>query len=97
LKHDVTGVHYKVVDQNSSCSDPAIAETTSPLEDEELPAGVLPPGAGSHANGGLDTVVALNDPPKIDNLAISPSKFITQCETATITVTASDPDGDQLT
>jgi hypothetical protein len=52
---------------------------------------------GANANGGLDTIVALNDPPKINDLDIAPSKFITQCETATITATAEDPDGDQIT
>jgi hypothetical protein len=151
-RHDVTAVYYKVVDANSTCSDPPIAETTSTLEDEDLPGSVLPPGAGAHpgadglfvlppgnyrvcatpmgaggpslecastegtasvfsestieialvsqcsgdANGGLDVVVALNDPPKITDLDITPSKFITQCETATITTTAVDPDGDAL-
>ncbi|MEZ4266201.1 MAG: hypothetical protein R3F39_07465 [Myxococcota bacterium] len=46
--------------------------------------------------GGLDVVVALNDPPQIDDLVIDPSKFITTCETATVTVFASDPNGDAL-
>ncbi|WP_437573808.1 PKD domain-containing protein [Sorangium sp. So ce887] len=151
-RHDVTGVHYKVVNASSPCSDTAIAETTSPLEEEALPGGALPPGAGTHAgadglfvvppgdyrvcatpmggagpslecgptegiatviseattelflvsqclgasNGGLDTVVALNDPPAFQDLDIAPSKFITQCETATITAFAEDPDGDAI-
>jgi hypothetical protein len=151
-RHDVTGVYYMVVDANGSCTDTPIAETTSPLEEEDLPGGVLPPGSGPHAgadglfvlppgdyrvcampmsdavpsqecagaedtvtvfseatteillvsqcraelNGGIDVIVALNDPPKIENLAITPSKFITQCETATITATAADPDGDAI-
>jgi hypothetical protein len=151
-RHDVTGVYYKVVDASSSCTDAPIAETTSALEEEELPGSVLPPGSGSHAgadglfvlppgdyricatpmsdtgpsqecvtaegtatifseatteillvsqcnanaNGGVDVIVALNDPPKITNLSITPSKFITQCETATITATAEDPDGDAI-
>jgi hypothetical protein len=47
--------------------------------------------------GGLDVVVALNDPPQIDDLVIDPSKFISSCETATVTVFASDPNGDTLT
>jgi hypothetical protein len=46
------------------------------------------------ANGGVDSVVTLNDPPRIDGLAIAPSKFIVGCETATLTATGSDPDGD---
>ncbi|WP_437657329.1 Ig-like domain-containing protein [Sorangium sp. So ce1182] len=151
-RHDVVAVHYKVVGAGSSCSDLAIAETTSALEEEELPGGALPPGAGVHAgadglfvlppgdyrvcatpmsesgpsmecapaeatayvipeatseialvaqcageaNGGLDVIVALNDPPTIEGLDINPSKFITQCETAAIAVTASDPDGDAI-
>jgi hypothetical protein len=152
-RHDVTAVHYKVVGASSTCGDTAIAETTSALEAEALPGGVLPPGSGTHAgadglfvlppgdyrvcatpmsdtepslecaptegtasviseatteivlesqcggsaNGGLDTVVTLNDPPKIDDLDIAPSKFLIACETATITATAEDPDGDPTT
>jgi hypothetical protein len=44
--------------------------------------------------GGVDTVVALNDPPQITDLTIAPSKFILACETATMVATAEDPDGD---
>ena len=47
-------------------------------------------------NGGLDVVVGLNDPPLITDLNIGPSKFITTCETASLTVEASDPNGDSL-
>jgi hypothetical protein len=152
-RHDVTAIHYKVVDESSTCSDAPLAETTSVLEIEQLPGSVLPSGAGAHAgadglfvlppgnyrvcatpmsasgpsqecastegtatvissatteivlvaqcgadaNGGLDVVVALNDPPKINDLDITPSKFIIACETATITAVAVDPDGDALT
>ncbi|MCB9787605.1 MAG: hypothetical protein H6744_13065 [Deltaproteobacteria bacterium] len=46
--------------------------------------------------GGLDVVVGLNDPPQIDDLTIDPSKFVTSCETAKVTVTATDPNGDAL-
>jgi mono/diheme cytochrome c family protein len=49
------------------------------------------------ANGGLDTLVALNDQPQITDLSLSPSKFITVCESASVAVTATDPDGDELT
>lgn len=48
-----------------------------------------PTGAG-------DIVVALNDPPRIDDLSIYPSKFITTCERAKIRVSASDPNADDL-
>ena len=41
-------------------------------------------------SGGLDVIAALNDPPRIDRLDIQPSKFITVCESALITVTADD-------
>ncbi|WP_437532043.1 hypothetical protein WME79_03855 [Sorangium sp. So ce726] len=151
-RHDVTAIHYKVVDAGSTCSGAAIAETTSALEPEALPGTVLTVGAGTHAgadglfvlpsgdyrvcvlpmsadapskecapaegtasvfsgatteivlvsqcggdqNGGLDVVVALNDPPKFNDLDITPSKFITQCESAVITAAAEDPDGDQI-
>jgi mono/diheme cytochrome c family protein len=47
-------------------------------------------------NGGVDVVAGLNDPPQITGLAIDPSKFITVCQSATIAVTASDPNGDTL-
>lgn len=47
-------------------------------------------------SGALDAVVGLNDPPKIDDLVINPSKFITPCETAKVTMVAQDPNGDTL-
>jgi hypothetical protein len=48
------------------------------------------------ATGGLDVVVGLNDPPVIGALDIAPSKFITVCQSAALAVSASDPDGDDL-
>jgi hypothetical protein len=48
----------------------------------------------SPPRGGLDTVVQLNHAPVIDGLSIAPSKFLFTCETATISVTASDADRD---
>ncbi|WP_437966619.1 Ig-like domain-containing protein [Sorangium sp. So ce260] len=152
LRHDVVAVHYKVVAVDGTCGDPAIAETTSALEEEALPEGALPPRTLVHAgadgmfvvptgayrvcatpmsssgpslecapaettayvypegtsevglisqcagqpNGGLDVIVALNDPPTIEDIDVTPSKYITQCETATIAVAASDPDGDAI-
>jgi len=47
--------------------------------------------------GGADIVVSLNDPPQISALSIDPSKFITICQSAVISLTASDPNGDALT
>jgi hypothetical protein len=152
-RHDVTAINYKVVDVNSTCNDPPLAEITSVLETEDLPSGVLPAGSGAHAgaaglfvlppgtyricatplgpngpsaecaategtasvipeaateillvsqcgaadgSGGLDVIAALNDPPKITNLGVAPSKFIIACETATLSAVAADPDGDQF-
>ena len=46
-------------------------------------------------NGGLDVIAALNDPPIIEDLTIEPSKFITVCQTATITLSTTDLDGDE--
>jgi hypothetical protein len=48
-------------------------------------------------NGGLDVVAGLNDAPVITGLAITPSKFITTCESAALAVVATDPNGDSLT
>jgi PKD domain len=47
-------------------------------------------------NGALDAITVLNTPPVIDNLIITPSKFITLCDSARLTVEATDPDGDAL-
>ncbi len=47
-------------------------------------------------SGGLDAITLLNDPPQIDDLSITPSKFIETCQAATLTVTASDPNGDAI-
>lgn len=47
--------------------------------------------------GGLDVAVALNDPPQITAVVATPSAFITVCESASIAVTAEDPNGDALT
>lgn len=46
--------------------------------------------------GGVDFEVALNEPPVIDGVQVSPSKFIESCESATLAVTASDPEDDAL-
>ncbi|HEU4538192.1 MAG TPA: hypothetical protein VFS00_28920, partial [Polyangiaceae bacterium] len=54
---------------------------------------LLAPSCGT-SDGGLDVIVALNDPPRITDLDVAPSKFMSQCETATITAAALDPDGD---
>jgi len=46
--------------------------------------------------GGLDVAVALNDPPQITAVTVTPSTFITVCESASLAVTAEDPNGDTL-
>jgi hypothetical protein len=47
-------------------------------------------------SGGLDVVVALNDPPRITAVTLDPSKFITVCESLAITAQAEDPNGDAV-
>ncbi len=47
-------------------------------------------------NGGLDAIAVFNHPPVIEDLEIAPSKFITVCQKAMLTVEASDPNGDDL-
>lgn len=46
--------------------------------------------------GGLDVAVAFNDPPQITAVTVTPSTFITVCESASLAVTAEDPNGDAL-
>jgi hypothetical protein len=47
-------------------------------------------------NGGLDVITTFDDLALIADLTIDPNKFITTCEKATITVTASNPVGGAL-
>ncbi|HKQ71294.1 MAG TPA: PKD domain-containing protein [Polyangiaceae bacterium] len=47
--------------------------------------------------GAIDAITKLNRPPVIDDLIVDPSKFITLCDVAQLTVKATDPDGDALT
>ena len=48
------------------------------------------------AVGAVDTVVALNRPPMLEQVTYKPSKFISVGDKGTICVTASDPDGDPI-
>jgi hypothetical protein len=48
-------------------------------------------------NGALDAITILNNPPVINDVTVTPSKIDTTCEPVTLTVTATDPDGDSLT
>jgi hypothetical protein len=47
-------------------------------------------------NGGVGVAVTLNDPPQITAVTVTESTFITVCEAATVSVTASDPNADAL-
>lgn len=48
-------------------------------------------------SGGLDVIVELNDPPYIEGLVVTPSKFVCRYEKEVwAKVTASDPNGDLL-
>lgn len=46
--------------------------------------------------GGLDVKVSLNDAPVIGGLSIAPSKYVTSCQAAHLTLMASDADDDTL-
>ena len=48
-------------------------------------------------NGSIDAITILNSQPVITDLKIEPSKFITQCQSARLSATAFDADGDSLT
>jgi hypothetical protein len=47
------------------------------------------------AKGAIGITTILNDPPHIDDLTIEPS-YLTSCDKARLTVTATDPNGDAL-
>jgi mono/diheme cytochrome c family protein len=47
-------------------------------------------------SGGLDVVVALNDPPRITAVTLDPSKFVSVCESLAISAQAEDPNGDAI-
>jgi hypothetical protein len=91
------------------CVTPLQADGTTPSADCSPTDGVATVMAGmttettlvsqcmGPANGGSDTIVLFNHPPLITGLDISASKFILVCESANITVTATDSDGDTLT
>lgn len=73
---------------------PASSRTT--VVAEQTAEILLTSQCGGDPNGLSDNVVVFNDPPKIDDVAIGPSKFIDQCGSAQITVTASDPNNEAL-
>lgn len=46
--------------------------------------------------GGVDVVISLNQAPIITLVELSPSRYIDECETLTVTATATDANGDPL-
>jgi hypothetical protein len=70
----------------------AVAEVTSG-ETTEL---VLDSQCQAVGNGGLGTVLSLNDQPEITSIDVAPTNFVTVCESATITAEATDPNDDPL-
>jgi hypothetical protein len=48
------------------------------------------------AGGGVDVTVSLNDPPRITDVTVTDSTYVTVCESAHIAVAAEDPNGDAL-
>jgi alpha-tubulin suppressor-like RCC1 family protein len=57
---------------------------------------VLISNCAAEGSGGLEPVAIVNDPPRIDGLVIEPSKSVAVHERITITVSASDVNGDAL-
>lgn len=51
---------------------------------------------GGTPAGGVEVAVELNDPPQITAVTVTESTFITVCESASIAVTAEDPNHDAL-
>jgi streptogramin lyase len=74
----------------------ARAETDASVMAEATTEVLLVSQCQGDPTGALDAIAALNTPPRITNLKIKDSKFITQCEKAAISVEAMDPNGDAL-
>jgi hypothetical protein len=51
---------------------------------------------GAPDEGALTAVVTFNEAPSIAQLRVDPAEVITTCETAALSLSASDPDGDAL-
>jgi hypothetical protein len=52
---------------------------------------------GNPPTGAVGATVALNDPPQITAVAAAPGRSITVCDSAALSASAIDPDGDALT
>lgn len=153
--HDVASVHYVIRSGGTDCSTgEVVMQGDGAIEDEVLPPGARPPGAGDNHrfadflcslapgdyricatplqtdgtpsddcaatdrtaavvagatnevvlisqcvgddSGALGAITMLNDPPRVDSIAIDPSRFIVTCQPATIAITASDRNGETL-
>jgi hypothetical protein len=80
--------------QSTDCA-PAWAKGVGVLDGETTEVFLISQCKGA-AIGALDTIVALNRPPSLEQVSYQPSKFISVGDTDTICVTASDPNGDPV-
>jgi hypothetical protein len=78
---------------SAACAQATELATVSAEQTNQL---VLVSQCQGSPNGGLDVAVTLNDPPQITAVTVTESTFITVCESASIAVTASDPNADAL-
>ena len=78
-----------------SCCESSYPESVEVSEEETSELGGLIT-CDTEANGGLDIYATVNTPPLIEDVTISPSKFGGTCSPITLTVSASDPEGDLI-
>jgi len=78
---------------SSECAAAEMLVTASPELTTEV---LLVSECEGEPSSAVDVIVELNDPPVITAVTLDPSKFVTVCETLTITVDAEDPNGDEL-
>jgi hypothetical protein len=75
------------------CCESEFADSVTVNEEETTEIGGLIQ-CSTEGNGALDIYATVNTPPEIEDLDISPSKFGGTCVPITLTVSASDPEGD---
>ena len=78
---------------SSAC---AKASATTTVAEEQTTQLALVSQCSGTAAGGLDVGVSLNDPPQIAQVDVASSPYITVCESAELTVAATDPNADEL-
>lgn len=78
---------------SSECAPAEMVVTAQPELTTEV---LLVSQCEGEPSSAVDVIVELNDPPVITAVTLDPSKFVTVCETLTITVEAEDPNGDEL-